>query len=128
MQSEQAAGDDADADDAEGQAPAQEGQRRNQRADEQQLGVNPLRRQHRPFNSLQPELAFNQPMSGEVCSTRCNHVNKGALSGRSFIQPTENRSPVTAEPVPTTALLPPRPGLSGARLRLFETALDLFGE
>ena len=35
---------------------------------------------------------------------------------------------MTAEPVPTTTLLPPRPGLSGARLRLFETALELFGE
>src|SRR6476646_9978346 len=71
-------------------------------------------------------------MSGEVCSTGCNRVNKGALSGQSFIEPTSQpafaRSAVTAEPVPTSTLLPPRPALSGARLRLFETALELFGE
>jgi AcrR family transcriptional regulator len=35
---------------------------------------------------------------------------------------------VTAEPIPPTSLLTSRPGLTGARLRLFETALELFGE
>ena len=35
---------------------------------------------------------------------------------------------MTAEPIPATGVLPAREGLTGARLRLFETALELFGE
>lgn len=35
---------------------------------------------------------------------------------------------MTAEPIPPAGLLPSRAGLSGARLRLFEAALELFGQ
>src|SRR4051812_48866333 len=49
------------------------------------------------------------------------------LDGRSFNLPGFG-SPMTAEPIPPAGLLPSRAGLSGARLRLFETALELFGK